>query len=89
VIVWLWDADGPDGSASGVTDDQAAACRAAERGMSVTGAATAVVEAAMHLDGGGWMRSGYRRTGYLWTARRHDGRVTWTGSHRCLELAAS
>jgi hypothetical protein len=84
VIVWLWDTDGPDGSASGVTDDQAAACRAAEAGMTSTGAATAVVEVAMHLDGGGWMSSGYRRTGHLWAARRHDGRVTWTRSRRLL-----
>ena len=36
MIVWLWDADGPDGSASGVTDGQATACRAAEEGMAVT-----------------------------------------------------
>jgi hypothetical protein len=89
VIVWLWDTDGPDGSASGVTDDQAAACRAAEKGMTATGAATAVVEAAVHLDGGGWMSSRYRRTGHGWTARRHDDRVTWTEFRRNLELAAS
>ncbi len=44
MIVWLWDTDGPDGSASGVTDDQDAAHRAAEKGMTATGAVTAVVE---------------------------------------------
>jgi hypothetical protein len=89
VIVWLWDADGPDGSASGVTDSQATACRAAEEGMTVTGAATTTVEEATHLGGGGWMRSGYRRTGHMWTAQRHNGQTTWTESRRCLELAAS
>jgi len=87
VIVWLWDADGPEGSASGVAGDQAAACRAAESGMASTGAVTAVVEAAAHLDGGGWLSSGYRRAGLGWTARRREGRVTWTEFRR--ELAAS
>ena len=89
MIVWLWDADGPDGGASGVSGDPAAACRAAENGMAATGAATAVVEAAVHLDGGGWLTSGYRRTGHGWTARRHEGRVTWTIFCRRRELAAS
>lgn len=89
MIVWLWDADGPDASASGVTGDHAAACRAAEAGMTAAGAVTATVEVATYLDGGGWMSSGYRRTGHLWTARRHDDRVTWTEFHRSLEPVAS
>lgn len=87
MIVWLWDADGPDSGASGVTGDQAVACRAAENGMTATGALTALVEAAEHLDGGGWLSSGYRRTGRGWTARRLEGRVMWTEFRR--ELAAS
>jgi hypothetical protein len=57
--------------------------------MTATGAVTAVVEVAVHLDGGGWMSSRYRRTGHGWIARRQDGRVTWTEFHRNLELAAS
>ena len=88
MIVWLWDADGPDGGASGVTDDQDSACRAAEKGMAATGAVMATVETARHLDGGGWMKSGYRPTGHVWTARRLDGGVAWTESHR-VERAAS
>jgi hypothetical protein len=88
VIVWLWDADGPDGGASGVTGDQDSACRAAEEAMAATGAAMATVETATHLDGGAWMKSGYRPTGHVWTARRRDGEVAWTESHR-LERVAS
>ena len=88
MIVWLWDADGPDGSASGVTDGQATACRAAEEGMAVTRAAMATVEVAVHFDGGAWMSSGYRRTGHMWTARHRNGQITWTESRR-LELTAS
>jgi hypothetical protein len=88
VIVWLWDADGPVSSASGVTGDKASACRAAEVAMAATGATMATVETAMHLDGGGWMISGYRPTGHVWIARWHDGGVVWTESH-CLERVAS
>jgi hypothetical protein len=88
VIVWLWDADGPNGSASGVTGDQGAACRAASESMAVTGASTATVEAAAHLSGGGWMSSGYRRTGHRWAARRHGSHVTWTEIPRCAEAAS-
>ena len=89
MVVWLWDTVGPNGSACGVTDSQTTASRAAEEGMVVTGAPTATVEVAMHLDGGGWMSSRYRRTGYVWTALRHNGQTTWTESRRRLELAAS
>jgi hypothetical protein len=34
------------------------------------------------------MSSGYRRTGYMWTARHRNGQITWTESRR-LELTAS
>ena len=88
MIVWLWDAAGPVSGASGVTGDQASAHRAAEKGMAATGASMATVETAMHLDGGGWMITGYRPTGHVWTARWHDGAVVWTESYR-LERVAS
>lgn len=88
MIVWLWDADGPGGSASGVTDDPAAACHAAEEGMAVTGATMATVETAMHLAGGGWMRARYRPTGHVRIAWRRDGGVAWTESYRLMRAAS-
>ncbi len=88
VTVWLWDADGPCRSASGVTDDDDAARAAAREGMITTGAATATVEQATHLGGGGWMLSGYSRTGTGWTARRSGDRITWSRFRRP-ESAAS
>lgn len=86
--VWLWDVDGPHGSASGVTGDDGTAKDAARAGMVTTGAVTAMVEQAAHLAGGGWMHSGYSRTGTGWTAERHGSRVRWTRFHRP-ERAAS
>lgn len=79
VIVWIWDADGPAGrSASGVTDDEAAARRAARAAITATGAQGATVEWALHLGGGDWMTSGYLRSGSGWTARRcEDGTIAW------------
>lgn len=56
--VWLWDADGPARSASGVTADDDAAKDAARQGMITTGAVTAMVEQATHLAGGGRNSSG-------------------------------
>ncbi len=82
ITVWLWDADGPGRSASGVTADDGAARDAAEEGMITTGAITATVEKATHLGGGGWMRSGYSRTGTGWTAKRKGSRIRWTRFHR-------
>jgi hypothetical protein len=88
MTLWLWDADGPHGSASGVTANDGTAKNAARQGMITTGAVTATVEKAAHLAGGGWMRSGYSRTGTGWTARRTGSRVRWTRFHRP-ERAAS
>jgi hypothetical protein len=88
VIVWIWDADGPAGrSATGVTDDEAAARSAARAAITATGAETATVEWALHLGGGDWMRSGYLRSGSGWTARRQDdGTLAWA---RFVTLASS
>jgi hypothetical protein len=46
--------------------------------MIATGAVTATVEQATHLAGGGWMRSGYFRTGTGWTASRDGNWISWT-----------
>lgn len=86
--VWLWEADGPARSASGITADDHAARDAAQQEMITTGANTATVEQATHHAGGGWMRSGYHRTGTGWTARRNGDRIRWTRFHRP-ERAAS
>ena len=50
--------------------------------MITAGADTATVEQATHLAGGGWMRSGYHRTGTGWTAKRHGNRIRWTSPPR-------
>jgi hypothetical protein len=88
ITVWLWDANGPARSASGVTADDGKAKNAAEQGMNATGALTATVEQATHLAGSGWMHSGYHRTGTGWTATRKGTRIRWTKFHRP-ERAAS
>jgi hypothetical protein len=88
VTVWLWDAEGPGRSASGVTADDGKAKNAAEEGMITTGAATATVEQATHLAGGGWIRSGYHRTGTGWTASRTGSRIRWTKFRRPERVAS-
>jgi hypothetical protein len=87
--VWIWDADGPSVSASGVNDDEDAAKHAAQAGMTTSGALTATVEAASHLGGGGWMKSGYERRGHGWAAQCHGGQITWTQFSRPLKGIAS
>jgi hypothetical protein len=89
VTLWLWDADGPHGSASGVTGDPATARRAAKKSMAATGAATATVQQATLLGGGGWMRSGYSLTGTGWTAKRNGNRIRWTPLTHPSKQAAS
>ena len=86
--VWLWETGGAVRSACGVTDHDGTARGTAEQRMIATGAHTATVEQATHLAGGGWMRSGYHRTGTGWTARRYGKQVRWTSFHRP-ETAAS
>lgn len=56
--------------------------------MAATGADTATVQEVTHRAGGGWMRSGYFRTGTGWTARRNGDRIRWTKFRRS-ERAAS
>jgi hypothetical protein len=89
ITVWIWDADGPGRSASGVTDNDDAARREAKEEMITSGATTATVEMAMHLGGGGWMHSGYSRTGIGWKARRSGRRIKWKRFYHRQEMAAS
>jgi hypothetical protein len=89
IMVWLWEADGPGRSASGVTADEGTARDAARTAMITTGAVTATVEQAAHLAGGGWMRSGYSRTGTGWAASRNRSRITWAPLPSLIGRAAS
>jgi hypothetical protein len=78
VIVWLWDAPGPDRTGRGITDDGARARHAAE-GCIRSGQATAArVERAVTVLGIHTLATGYQRTGDGWSARQHDGQITWT-----------
>ena len=78
MTVWLWDACGSDRRGLGVTDDETTARLAAEACLRSGGADTARVERALLMSGARGLTPGYQRTGRGWTARRRDGRVTWT-----------
>jgi hypothetical protein len=79
VIVWLWDADGPDRAVRGVTDDEERARQAAESWIVSGQAGAAQVERAQFVTGFAALTAHYKRTGHGWTARRarDDGIVTW------------
>ena len=87
MIVWIWDAPGPDQAGSGVTDSEATARRSAEAFMRTARAPAARIEKAT-LDIGRSLTAGYQPTGEAWDARFADGSVTWRPS-RAPELAAS
>jgi hypothetical protein len=90
VIVWLWDASGPACRGRGITDDEAAARRAAEACLRGTEACSAWVESARAVLGIESLTSGYERTGHGWEARcRRDGRITWMPLPISPVLAAS
>jgi hypothetical protein len=78
MIVWLWAACGPARNGIGITDDEARARQAAETFLGTGQASSARVEMARAYLGVRTLTSGYERTGRGWTARRRDGRVTWT-----------
>ena len=79
MIVWLWDANGPDRAIGGVTDNEERARRAVEALMLSGQATGARVEMAHLVTGFGALTSRYQRTGEGWTAHRHRDRVavTW------------
>jgi len=70
--VFLWQADGPGGDASGACDDEDGARRAAAECLLSGRAASALVEEAVAEVGavvaGGARQSCYRRTGEAWQA---------------------
>ena len=78
MIVYLWDASGPDRSGRGVSDDQGRARQAAEAVLRSGQAHAARVEAAYAMLGMGMLESGYRRTGQGWQALRGErGGIMW------------
>jgi hypothetical protein len=77
VVVWLWDAHGPDCARQGITDDRARALQQAEAYVISGTASGARVELAQLVTGFRELTACYRRTGHGWTAQHHDGAVTW------------
>ncbi len=86
MTVWLWEA----GNGRGVSDDLSRAREAAAACLRGSRANSARVEQALLLVGGGWLTSGYHRTGTGWLAKpRRDGEVSWVPFEDSPELAVS
>jgi hypothetical protein len=78
MIVWVWDARGPDRSAGGVADDEKHARRLARESLIRTGASEVLVEQALTALDSATLIYGYARTGQGWRGHRTPrGRVTW------------
>ena len=78
MIVWLWDAHGPDRAELGVTDDEGRAQQATEAWMRGCQATAGRVELAQLVTGFAALTSDYQRTGQGWTARPcREGRIRW------------
>jgi hypothetical protein len=80
MIVWVWDAQGPDRSAGGVVidDDVKRARKLARESLLSTGASEVFVEQASVELGIKTLNYGYARTGQGWHGRRTpSGRVAW------------
>ena len=77
MIVWLWDAPGPDCCGRGVTDDEGRARESAETYLRNGHANTAQIEQAWTVLGIQTLTSGYERTGQGWRARLRDGGIIW------------
>ena len=76
--VYLWQADGPEQGARGVTDDEQAARRAAAVLLQDGRASSAVVEEAVPELGMRTLTAGYYPTGQRWDGRLGaQGRVRW------------
>jgi hypothetical protein len=85
VIIYLWTAPGTDTAAfhraSGVSDDQARACRAAEVLLRTGQAGVAYVECVYTAIAAATLSLCYVPTGTAWSARLGDGgQVVWTPS---------
>ena len=77
MIVWLWDAIGPEVSQRGVTDDEEKALQAAEALIRSRVVRSVRIEMALAHVGIRTLTPGYERVGQGWTVRRHEnGRIT-------------
>jgi hypothetical protein len=86
MTVWLWEA----GNRRGVSDDLSRAREAAAASLRDGRTGSARVEQALLMLGGGWLTSGYQRTGEGWLAQpRRNGEVSWVPLASAPELAAS
>jgi len=78
VIVWVWDAQGPDRGAAGVADNEKRARKLARESLLSTGASEVLIEQASVELGIKTLNYGYMRTGHGWHGHRiSSGRVTW------------
>jgi len=78
MIVWVWDARGPDRGAGGVADDEKRARKLARASLLATGARDVLVEQALTALDATTLIYGYARTGQGWRGHRTPrGRVTW------------
>jgi hypothetical protein len=78
MIVWVWDAHGPDRGAAGVADNEKRARKLAAASLHSTGASEVLVEQAFLELGIKTLNYGYARTGHGWRGHRTPrGRVTW------------
>ncbi len=84
MTVWLWEA----GARRGVSDDLSRAREAASASLREGRASSARVEQARLMLGGGWLTSGYQRTGEGWLGQpRRDGEIRWVPLVSAPELA--
>jgi hypothetical protein len=78
MIVWVWDAQGPDRGEVGVSDNEKRARKRAKESLLCTGASEVLVEQAYLQSGAKTLNYGYARTGHGWRGRRTPrGRVIW------------
>lgn len=77
MIVWLWDASGPEYSGRGVTDGEDKAKRIVAAYLQSGTATVATLEAALLDVGIRTLADCYRRTGRGWHGRAGDSGVRW------------
>lgn len=77
MVIWLWDAHGPDCAWQGVTHEHASALKQAEACITSGAASGARVELARLVTSFQALTSEYIRSGLGWTAQHREGVVTW------------
>ena len=78
MIVWFWDAPGPDTSACGISRDPDDAMQAASAHLATGAAASATVQAAALVSNLDATNPRYARFGSTWQATRtSNGEIRW------------